>query len=770
MSALLTAFFLNPLFLLGVLTAGIPLIIHLIYKKKAPKVLFSTLRFLRISVERTSHRQKIQDLLLLLLRMALFALLAIALARPFIRSGALFKGRGAGAAVAIILDNSYSMACMHEGVQRYQRAKEAAQALLKGFGRNDFVALIFTGGEESARSRAADKGAKDGRGARYAELTKDHDVIYDAIVNSEVSSEQANMLNALNRVNEIFNESKEPNKEVYILTDLQENAWRGFQGGSGEFVPLPPQVPIILVNCGREDYKNLAVTEVSVRSRGRAVGVPVTIEAKVFNSTASPERAVVALYVAKEKRQSRSVEVEPGAMATVSFSHIFTEAGPQTGTIVLESDDSLALDNKREFKVDIAQRIRVLMLTDRKAAVDLLSDSFYLASALDPFRGSSEVTKSVIEPVEKQMADIDATVLKQSPVAFALDVGEFTRKQAQELAKYVEEGGNLVMFCGGAVSADNYKQMLFQIEGAKEGQGLLPALIGPAVGDADNRDQFARLVEVDLAHPIFQAFKAMPMSFFERVHVYRSFTLEVPHGSPARILATMDDARPFLVEKPFGRGKVMLCCTTAGSAWSNLPVTPFYLPFLHQIVYSLTASSEQKGEYAAGSPVRFPLPGGAKDFEVQITDPLGRTRRVGQEAKDEKEKAKDAAFLVFEDTHATGVYSYHTARGKSESAADVFVVNPDPEEANLKSVPQEEVRKMLASDRVYFASDLASLQKVTLRLREGFQLWNFVLFVVLGIAVFECFFANKSKPDMKTERRYGLQLPQPPRGAATQKA
>jgi hypothetical protein len=530
----------------------------------------------------------------------------------------------------------------------------------------------------------------------------------------------------------------------------------------GAAANLPGQVPIIVVNCGREDYKNLAIADVSIRSRGRAVGVPVTIEAKVFNSTANQERAVVALYVAKEKRQSRSVEVDPGASATVTFSHIFNEAGPQTGTIVLESDDSLALDNKREFKVDVAQRIKAILLTDRKAAVDLLSDSFYLISALDPFRGSAEITKSVIEPVEKQISDVDYSGLKQAPVAFALDIAEFTRKQAQELAKYVEEGGCLALFAGGAVVASNYAQMLGQVEGsAKDAHGLLPAEIGPTVGDADNREKFAKLVEVDLQHPMLQSFRGLPVSFLERVHVYRAVSLEVPHGSPTRILATLDDARPFLVEKPFGRGKVLLCCTTAGSAWTNLPVTPLYLPLIHQLVYYSAAASEQKGDYTAGSPVRFPIPGGARDFSVQITDPLGRTRHVGQEAADEKEKLKqkESTFLVFEDTHATGVYSCQLSRGKGEGTADVFVVNPDPEEGNLKSVPQEDVRKMLASDRVYFATDLTSLQKVTVRLREGFHLWNMILFVVLGIAVFECFFANKTKPDLKTERRYGLPVP-----------
>ena len=98
-----------PLFLLAALAGAIPVWLHMIHRRQAPVVPFSTLRFLRKSAEQTRRRKRIHDLLLLLLRVAALVLVAVALARPTIRHlGALF-GRGAGRAVVLILDNSASL-------------------------------------------------------------------------------------------------------------------------------------------------------------------------------------------------------------------------------------------------------------------------------------------------------------------------------------------------------------------------------------------------------------------------------------------------------------------------------------------------------------------------------------------------------------------------------------------------------------------------------------------------------------------------------------
>ncbi len=106
--------FAAPLFLLAALAAAIPIVLHMMNRQKAKELPFSTLRFLKISVEKTRRRKRIHDVLLMVLRAAVLLLIAAGLARPAVTSlGALWGG--AHSAVVVILDNSASMGMIDPG-------------------------------------------------------------------------------------------------------------------------------------------------------------------------------------------------------------------------------------------------------------------------------------------------------------------------------------------------------------------------------------------------------------------------------------------------------------------------------------------------------------------------------------------------------------------------------------------------------------------------------------------------------------------------------
>src|SRR3954452_10150708 len=73
--------FLTPLFLVGALAAAIPLVIHLSRSRRTKKMRFSTTRFFTDQFLRSYRMSRLKEIVLLLFRMALFALLAMALPR-----------------------------------------------------------------------------------------------------------------------------------------------------------------------------------------------------------------------------------------------------------------------------------------------------------------------------------------------------------------------------------------------------------------------------------------------------------------------------------------------------------------------------------------------------------------------------------------------------------------------------------------------------------------------------------------------------------------
>src|SRR5438552_3966149 len=119
--------FLSPLFLIGLLAAAIPLVIHLSRSRHTKKMRFSTTRFFTDQFLRSYRMSRIREVLLLACRMALFALLGFGLAQPLLSSQAFGALQPQGPrAVVIVLDDSASMGYTEDGKTLFDRAREAA--------------------------------------------------------------------------------------------------------------------------------------------------------------------------------------------------------------------------------------------------------------------------------------------------------------------------------------------------------------------------------------------------------------------------------------------------------------------------------------------------------------------------------------------------------------------------------------------------------------------------------------------------------------------
>ena len=134
----------TPLALLGLLGALVPVLIHRLRRTDPVQRPFPA--FALLARAQAAHRRArgITDLPLLLIRAALLAVCALALAAPFVLAATGF-GDGRIAATAIVIDDSMSMA-RHEGAktpfaQALARARDAVDALPEG----SEVTLVLTG-------------------------------------------------------------------------------------------------------------------------------------------------------------------------------------------------------------------------------------------------------------------------------------------------------------------------------------------------------------------------------------------------------------------------------------------------------------------------------------------------------------------------------------------------------------------------------------------------------------------------------------------------
>src|SRR5437879_7469076 len=116
--------FLAPYMLWGAVAAGVPIALHFFFRSRYRRVPWAAMKFLLTSIEQTSRRLRFQELLLLLARVALLVLLALALARPSSTAGGGSHGEAVDA--VFVLDNSLSMDARDGPATRLERAKTTA--------------------------------------------------------------------------------------------------------------------------------------------------------------------------------------------------------------------------------------------------------------------------------------------------------------------------------------------------------------------------------------------------------------------------------------------------------------------------------------------------------------------------------------------------------------------------------------------------------------------------------------------------------------------
>src|SRR5206468_3099614 len=141
---------------IGSLVLAVPVLIHLVRREKSEVIRFSSLMFLLKVPKRAVRQQKLKNLLLMLLRLAILALLVAAFMRPYLSDSstpAALSGNDHG--IVMLLDNSYSM---RYGTNMDKMKKEAVKRI-DAMGANDRMSLVEFSDNATVLARpTSDKG------------------------------------------------------------------------------------------------------------------------------------------------------------------------------------------------------------------------------------------------------------------------------------------------------------------------------------------------------------------------------------------------------------------------------------------------------------------------------------------------------------------------------------------------------------------------------------------------------------------------------------
>jgi hypothetical protein len=635
--------FLNPVFLLGAIIAGLPVLVHLVRRTRAPKVQFPSLMFLRKIEQKTIRRRKLRNLLLLLLRCAALLLLAFAFSRPFFTGSNTVSATGDHTSTVILVDGSYSM--RYGDV--FNRAKQSARNIVSDAAADEHLAVILF--------------AKNYQ--LLMPLKIDSAEARSTIDQLQPGLESTDYLQAIQAADAVLKDATKGRHRVYLISDFQDAGWNR----SAPPVKVAPDVKVYPIDVSESKPANVAVTAVSAdpivyvqKYTGKAV-------ARVNNFGTDDVDTAVEFKLNDLPMERRPLKLIAGGSQNVEFSGFNVPEGSNRATVEI-SGDNFPIDNKFFFTIRRENQTRVLAI---ETAARGRSESFFLQQSLAAGENNQHALTA------KTAGSVDPTDLDPYRVIIVNDASGMSDGLASGIKSFVDRGGGLILAAGKHTDASEFNRLF----GA-----IAPAQLGEAVQSRS----YALMSQVKTDHPIFAAFARGARLTSTRVYGYHRATSK--EGS--QTIAALDDGSPMVVEGIAGRGRVLLVTTTLDTAWNDLPLTPMFLPLIRQMLEYLggngTASSYSIGQ-------SFTTPADKDGSQPAVDSPGGK--RVDDLRKGSTgEQSLDASEIGFyrlryrdrDEYVAVNLDTKESDLGKLNVDDLVASISPTPED--LKNLPSESAR------------------------------------------------------------------------------
>ena len=710
--------FLTPLLTWGMLLGAIPIIIHLLNRRRFRRVEWAPMRYLKLTIQRNRRRIQIEELLLLLMRIAALILLFFFLARPVLNPTGLERWLGSGgrSSQVVVVDDSMSMGYAAGDASGFQRAREMAAALLAAARPQDRCTIATTSAPRAPVLH-------DIEGARRDELTA-------AALGLSISATHAAWPAVLEGVDELLRSCTYPTKQLTILTDLRRSGW---EGGVAPIAARWAEqgVRVRLVDVGDEETRNVSLQSLLPVDRTVLAGAESRWEALVRNDSSRSLSATKAILRVDDKPTEVVLpDIPPRDSVRVPLSAHFPGAGMHDISFQIP-DDELPGDNRRWSAVPVKDSLLIRLVDGEPSSEPFGSEVDYLAAPLSIGVGAAEAWR-----VEVALEGDFLSPRRETPDVMVLaNVAAPTAEQAGRLGQLVREGMGLMIFTGGRLDAGLYNELL-----NRQGTRLLPCAL-KSWGDENIR---GLIVEPLRPSPLEKLLELKP-SALERVAVRQIMTVdEQGDRDRVRVLARWNNpARsPAIVERVVGDGRVLLWTTTADRAGNDWPIEPSFVLAVREAVRGAARPTSMANTVTAGERMRRVVRADQPVSNVRLNPPGGGEPRLLTAAPVVEEPSDRAPAVAIEvpDTRQPGLYRISWDEGPLGNQQDEYAANPDPRESNLERIPADQVKTLLEPLNVEIAS--ARSGGAALFSPTGREIWRDLAGALFVLLIGESIFAT----------------------------
>jgi len=587
--------FLNPLFLIALVSVGIPLLIYMLNLRKPKRIRFSTLAFFE-SLKSTSLRKiKIKRWLLMAIRMLAVAALALALAHPFLPSGAGMLATGEPAAVGVIVDNSPSMGQIDRNGPYIEQAKEIASDIINLRDSDDRIVLNVTNGESLTLPYLTPSAAA----RELAELET---------VNS------GNYLNrTISQTIQQLTSATEPNKLLYIISDGQVTQMSVLE----ELKQAEAyDVSLQFIRFGEAEPSNVGISDVSLeKSEGENLIRGIV---KNYGSQQTGSQ-FLNVFVNDELLAQQVYDMRGGESEEYLFE--LPESDDRFIKVRFEIEgDELMFDNTYYAAVELPEERNVLYVGENNTQ----SGEFrsYLRPLLEASEQNSDRLLYSFETADNLMPDqfegADAIVLD--------GIKSIPDYLSQAIIEQVQSGSGLLLLPAANGDIENYNRLL-----ALSDAGRYSSIIG-SYGSFERYDQLA---PPESGHPILEVMFDRQEGEDLRVNLpelYYYYGINTVEGRATAPILTTRTGNIVLNEVSVGSGTLIYSAIGSDPGWSNFPVKPLFAPAFYRTVEYLASGEEATmNRHVLGNPFDITLSGaetGAVELQAAAGQIIPTTRQT----------------------------------------------------------------------------------------------------------------------------------------------
>ncbi len=603
--------FVNPLLLGGLAFASAPVIIHLLNRRRYLVHDWAAMDFLLEAQISNRRRLRFEDILLLLLRMAVIIALVMAVCRPIVRGLAGWRED----ARVVVLDDSFSMAVASAPDTVFGTARQGAVDQVQDAIGGGIPVSVWLGSRPGADPRRIEGAIRGGVVAEARDDETSPEVLaalagkdlLDSLREATPGDLSLRFADVVRAVAEESRQDETPQvRSIVLISDFRAVDWIS---GDGSLVgsldaafeeisryELDERLRFQFVDVGLASTPNVAVTECRVVDSPVLAGVPVRIAVEVTNfGTEIAPRLEGTLEIGKPLGAVFDpvqriplplfVDVAPGESARVEVQHAF-ESGGQFPLRVRIEGDALSRDDESYGVAVVRDKLRVVIVDGAPAVDRFARESGYIVTALAP-RGEvpSGVEASVVD------GEITAQALLDADVAMILNRARISEGERDVLEAFSRQGGGIAWFVGANVDTAAYRE-ISEFASQEERAVLFPAVLqepGDASDDAANRAEPVSIRFGDWDHPTLSLFRGLENPSLEAVLFSRYFRLAPLPGASVIAHFGDDEATPAIIESGLAPaadgeepgGRIVVFNTTADRDWSDWPTDPSY-PILLQ--------------------------------------------------------------------------------------------------------------------------------------------------------------------------------------------